>query len=425
VTEQRYPPRRPEYTERPGRRGTGREPRRTGWQALDDFDQATDTDTDLPPWAVPGSITPHLAARRPARRPHESPAEARDRPGDRAPGGLASGRHGTARPGPAHRGPDPYGDPRAYDEPPGYSRPAGYDEPRGWSPDRDQPGVPFRRDEYGPYDEPDDFGEPVPYAAPGRASRTGAPGREDDGAAPARRLRRPGHGRAAAARRRKSKRRLVTWGAAAVIIVALMAGVAYLTSSGSPATGRQYVTTYQKGEVRTVPSACKVLSVTTLHQVMAGTPRSQPVGGGQGQSECTFTVDIKPAFRVLQIQEQAFGPSLVPSGDGSATANAAWNFGQARQQMSRPAKNSVWPAARFSTVSGLGDQALSTVQVSRGHVLTDRVTVLVRYRNVLIQVQAQAQESGGFGPVPVTALRSAALTAAKDTFAAVRRQPTV
>ncbi len=74
-------------------------------------------------------------------------------------------------------------------------------------------------------------------------------------------------------------------------------------------------------------------------------------------------------------------------------------------------------------IAGLGDQAVSAVQASRHHIVTDRVTVLVRYRNVLIQVQAQAQENGGFGPVSVADLRAAALTAARGTFAAVQRQP--
>ena len=209
-----------------------------------------------------------------------------------------------------------------------------------------------------------------------------------------------------------------------MVIAALVAGGLYLTRSHPKAN--PYVRTLQRGEYRGVPSACKVLSAATLHQVMAGTPKAQLVGGGPGQSQCTFTVDAKPAFRILQIQEQAFPPSFaVPTGNGSATANAAWNFGQARLQILRPPTHSVWPAARISKIAGLGDRALTAAQASRRHIVTDRVTVLVRYRNVLITVQAQAQESGGFGPVPVADLRSAALTAARATFAAVRRQPTV
>ena len=118
------------------------------------------------------------------------------------------------------------------------------------------------------------------------------------------------------------------------------------------------------------------------------------------------------------------GPPLVPSGNGSATANAAWNFSQARLQILRPPTHSAWPAGRITPVAGLGDQAVTADQTSHGPAVTDRVTVVIRYRNVLITVQAQAQESGGFGPVSFTELRSAALTAARDAFAAVKKQPT-
>jgi hypothetical protein len=218
-------------------------------------------------------------------------------------------------------------------------------------------------------------------------------------------------------------RRLRTWGPIAALIVVLVAGGLYLTR-GHPKPS-QYVRTFQKGEYRSVPDACKVLSATTLGHLMTRTPQVQPVGGGPGQSECTFTVDVQPNFRILQIQEQAFSPSLaVPTGNGSATANATWNFSQAKDQLTKPSKNSVWPKTTTTPVAGLGDQAFSGEQASHGGAVTDRVTLVVRYRNVLITVQSQAQESGGFGPVSVTELRSAALTAARAAFAAVKKGPT-
>lgn len=332
-----------------------------------------------------------------------------------------------AQPGTTRRRADPYGDPRQYAEPPGYSRPPGYDDEPGHYPY----GGPDPRDGYrrsrsydrpegyeqpDGYDEPEDFDEPDGYDQPGEPER-------DDSAAPGRLLRRPGRSRAAAARRRRSKRRLLTWGGLAVLIVAAVGVSLYLTKS--PGKKPPYVTNLQKGEVRAVPSACKVLNAATLHQLMSGTPKSQPIGGGLGQSQCTFTVDVKPAFRILQVQEQAFPPSVgVPSGNGSATANAVWNFSQAKGQLTKPPKHSVWPPASITQLTGLGDQAISAEQASHGRIVTDRVTVLVRYRNVLITVQEQAQESGGFGPVPASVLRSAALTAARDIFAAVRREPT-
>lgn len=420
MTEQGRPPRQPGYPGRPGRPRSGREPSRTGWQTLDPFGERAENDSDLPPWAVPGGIAPNWA-RRPVRRPPEHPGDERVGPGDRTFGDPRAARPGAApprtavprpRPAPPRRAPDlagPYGDPLQYDEPAGYRRPPGYDEPGDYQPRRGRRPAAAQDSGYDEYGEDD-----------------------HDGDQPAgRRLRRPGRTRAAAARRRRSKRRLLTWGSVAILIVVLVGGGLYLTR-GHP-KGSLYVRTLLKGEFRSVPSACKVLSAGALRQAMAGTPMVQPVTGVQGQSECTYTVDVKPAFRILQIQEQAYQPSLaVATGDGSATANAVWNFGWTKDQLAKPPKHAAWSAAKFSPVSRLGGQAVSRLggqavsafQASVGKVATDRVTVLVRYRNVLIQVWAQAQEGGGFGPVPVADLRSAALTAARAAFAAVQHQPT-
>lgn len=437
MTEQGYPPRRPDYRDEPGRPRRGQEPRRNGWQALGGFDE-TDTDSDLPPWAVPGGIAPNRARRAP-RAPHDRPAQGPDRPGRRGLGRPDTARRRadhyepaqartaeprTAEPWTTGHQADPYGDPAYYEEPPGYRRPPGYDGPADYPYGGDRSG------DYGRprgYDEPDSYGDaggPAPEEAPGRRSRPGGGDRDHDAErAPGRRIGLPGRSRAAAARRRRSQRRLITWGGLAAVVAVLVAGGLYLTR-GHPRP-KLYIQTFQKGEFRSVPSACKVLSATTLRQIMARAPKVQPVGGGQGQSQCTFTVDVQPNFRILQIQEQAFSPSLIPAGNGSATANAVSNYSQARLQILRPSTHSVWPAGRITPLAGLGDEALTADQASRGPAVTDRVTVLVRYRNVLITVQAQAQESGGFGPVPVTELRSAALTAARATMAAVRHEPTV
>src|SRR5258706_8054929 len=87
VTEQGYPPRQPHH---PGRSGPGRpasrsrtsqEPRRTGWQVIDAFDEGPDPDSDLPPWAVPGGIEPLRPGSRSRRS--EGPPRARER--DRRP----------------------------------------------------------------------------------------------------------------------------------------------------------------------------------------------------------------------------------------------------------------------------------------------------------------------------------------------------
>jgi len=233
----------------------------------------------------------------------------------------------------------------------------------------------------------------------------------------------PGRGRAAAARRRRSKRRLITWGSAAAA-AALIAGlVVFLTQpSAKPSP---YVTTFQKGEFKDVPNACKVVGAAQLHTLMKGIPKSIQPQRGQALSSCTFTVDAQPTFRVLNVQLQAMPASLVASGNGSATDNAKYTIAQQRTSLAKPPKGNTWPAAAITPVGGLGDQAFSAVQTIRTKTTSDLVTIWTRYRNVLISVSMQGQSNDGFGPVSVIDLRSAALTVAKAALSAAKGQPAV
>jgi len=327
VTEQGYPPREPDYPG-PGRSRTSQEPRRSGWQMIDAFDDGPDTDSGLPPWAVPGGIEPL----RPARRPHRGP-------------------------------------------------------------------------EQGQIDQPE------PPAEPGQ-----------DG--PLRLARRPRRSRAAATRRRKSKRRLVTWGGTAIVILILV-GVGFVLFQ-SPGPKGRYVTTYQKGEFKAVPDACKVVAAAALHQIMGGTPKVTQPQNDASLSQCAFTVDAKPTFRVLQLNVQAYTASLtVPVGDGSATANAKYTIAEQRRLLEHPPKHTPQPPAAITPVSGLGDEAFSAVQVFHTKSLVDLVTVWARYRNVLVTAIFQGQASGGFGPVTVSQLRSGALAAARAALTQVKGEPTV
>jgi hypothetical protein len=322
VTEQGYPPRQ---TGRSGRSRVSHEPRKTGWQMLDAFDESASSESDAPPWAVPGGIEPV----RPARR------------GQRT---------------------------RELD---------------------DEPDLPLSEP-----DGPDHGGQ------------------------------KSGRSRAAAARRRRSKRRLVNWGAV-VLVIAIVAGAWwYLTRS--PAPKSPYVTALQKGEFSSVPDACKVIGASSLHGYLAGTPSFvQPVSS-KAQSQCTYTVDAKPTFRVLNITIQAYTPSLtVPTGDGSATTAATYTYGQQKQLLAKPPANTPLPPATISTQAGLGDQAITAVQVIKAAATTDRVTVLARYRNVLVQVYLSGQASGGFGPVSVSELQSGALAVAHTIMTAIKHQSTI
>lgn len=321
MTEQGYPPRQPG---RSGRSRAPQDPRRTGWQVLDAFDDRTAADSDVPPWAVPGGIEPI----RPVRR----------------------------------RVPEP--------EP--------YDEPEPVAPDQDE-----------------------------RAPRS----------------RRPGRSRAALARRRRSKRRLVNWGSAVVLIAVVAVAWVYLTRPQPQKS--PWVSGWQKGELSTVPDACKVVGADTLKQYLSGNPSHiQPVGDSE-QSQCTYTVDARPTFKVMNILVQAYRWSIVPVGNGSATANAISTFASERQSLASPSKDTPQPPATISPISGLGNQAISAVQVfhvGRGSV-TDRVRILARYKNVLVDVYLQGQASGGFGPVSVSDLRAGALAVAQAILADLRREP--
>lgn len=294
---------------------------------IDSFDDGSESDSDLPPWAVPGGIEPIRPGRRP-RRPRE--ADNFDDPG------LAAE-------------PDPDGPPRV--------------------------------------------------------------------------ARKPRRSRAAATRRRKSKRRLVTWGGVAIVIVVLVGAVILLTQS--PAPKSRYVTTLQQGEFKSVPDACKVLGVIALRQLMGGTPKSTQPQQDSALSQCSFTVDAKPTFRVLQITVQAYKASLtVPVGNGSATADAKYTFAQLRRLRAHPPKHTAQPPAAIAQVAGLGDQAFSAVQIFHTKSVTDQVTVIARYRNVLITASFEGQASGGFGPVTVSELRAGAVAAARAALADAKGQPT-
>ncbi|HEX5189460.1 MAG TPA: hypothetical protein VFW16_07960 [Streptosporangiaceae bacterium] len=334
MTDQGYPPRRPANAGRPGRTRVSHEPRRSGWQVIDAFDEGQD-DSEPPPWAGPSGIEPLRPARRPPRV-------------------QAGGQRLDAEPGQA--------------------------------------------------DEPQQEAWPAPEL-PGRVRRG------------------PRRGRAAAARRRRSKRRLVTWGAVAIAVVVATGLGIYLAQS--PAKKSPFVTKLQKGEFRTVPDACKVVGMAVLHQIMHGTPRSIQPQQGQAQSECTFTVDASPVFRVMNVNLAALRASLVPVGDGGATANATYTFTRQAAQLRTPPKHTAQPPARTTAVPGLGQQAIIAVQTFSDKGATDKVTVLVRFRNVLITVSLQGQSGHGFGPATTGELRSGALTVARAALTGVKGEPVV
>jgi len=236
-------------------------------------------------------------------------------------------------------------------------------------------------------------------------------------------------GRRAAARARKSRRRLLVGCGAAVALAVIVVAVLWVTntwpfqSTAAPAVSNPAVTTFQPGEFRSVPNTCGAISPALLSQYLPGkvTRVSQALGSAT-QSQCTWTLDRRPDFRVLTVSSQAYAPSLLASGDGSATFSAIDAYGQTLQGLQNPPKGSKAPRAQLGTAVGLGRDAFTALQVF--HVAgdtTDEITVVVRDRNVVIDVTMQGQQrGGGFGPVPVATLRAAALAAAHEVLAGLR-----
>jgi hypothetical protein len=229
--------------------------------------------------------------------------------------------------------------------------------------------------------------------------------------------------RAAATRARKSRRRLIVAGVVIVVgAVAVLAILGKLPFQGTsaPPQSSGLVTTFQPGEFRSVPNTCDAVSTATLSQYLPGNRAevSQALGSSS-QSQCTWTLDARPNFRVLTVTSQAYSPSLLASGDGSATFSAMDAYGQELQALQNPAKKTRAPKAQIGGAVGLGPDAFTAFQVFHvGGNTTDEITAVARDRNVLIIVAVQGQEhGGGFGPVPAATLRAAALAAAHEVLA--------
>jgi hypothetical protein len=212
-----------------------------------------------------------------------------------------------------------------------------------------------------------------------------------------------------------------------VLIAVVAAVVLILREQHAPAQAGGFVTTLQPGEFRTVPDACTGVGQAALSQNLPGRRKMLQSVSSPVESQCSFTVDAKPVFRVLEVTSQAFQPRVLATGNGSATYNAIYSYFQQRDALAKPPRKAPLPKARISRVAGLGQAALSALQVSRpGGATLDLVTVLIRERNVLITITLEGQASGaGYGPVSVAQLRAGALTVARQELAGVTAGPTV
>jgi hypothetical protein len=268
---------------------------------------------------------------------------------------------------------------------------------------------------------------PGPAAEEAGAGRYAKPPGHADGADPAAppgRRGRDGHGRQAAARARRARRATFIWGGAFVAVLLIVAGVGYVYfhQPSPPPAADSLVTTFQPGEFRTVPNACTAVTAATLDQYLPGKRRTvapKSLYGG-AQSQCDWTVDNKPRYRVLQVTVRAYPPSGLASGNGSATFAAKDAYQQVSQLKAHPLKTTRLPKATMSQVPGLGNSSFAALQMpSAGGITTNLLTVVVRERNALITVVAQgpAQPGRGYTAESPLRLRGAAVAAARDILA--------
>jgi hypothetical protein len=179
-----------------------------------------------------------------------------------------------------------------------------------------------------------------------------------------------------------------------------------------------FVTTYQPGEFRSAPSTCRSVQSATLSQYLPGQRSmvSLPNLPGNSGNQCNWTLDARPVYRLLEVTAQAFAPSGLATGNGSATAAATDGYVQALRSYQHPAAGSQQPKALITTVPRLGSQAFSAFQVIKaGGDTTDRVTVVARFRNVLITAEFNGLDHasrGRYGPVSPALLKAGATAAA-------------
>jgi hypothetical protein len=275
---------------------------------------------------------------------------------------------------------------------------------------------PFDRDSLTNADKLPAWATPSPVRTPRRRRLRSSPARDS----------RPGP-RAHAGRVRRTRQRAYFWGGLAGV-AAIIAVLIVVLPGGSARTGTGadgFVSTFQPGEFRSVPGACSAVSAATLQQYLPGRRvRVAPLPvSGAAQSQCDWTLDRRPVYRLLDVTAQAYAPSGLASGNGSATSAAKDAFSQALRGLARPPRATHQPRARITPIPHLGTAAFSAFQaISAGGDVTNRVTVMVRLRNVLITVEFSGlahTSRGGYGPVSPDVLIGGALAAARDILGQV------
>jgi hypothetical protein len=227
--------------------------------------------------------------------------------------------------------------------------------------------------------------------------------------------------RKAAARSRRRSRITWVWAGAAVAVVLIVVAVVVKLHAHRPApvSNDGFVTTFQRGEFKTVPNSCTAVTSATLGQYLPGkrrmvAPRSL---NGSAQSLCNWTLDAPPMYRVLEVSAQAYSPSGLATGNGSATQAAIDVYQQDLATLRHPVRATHLPPATVTALHGLGTAAFAALQIvqARG-ISTDLETVVARDHNVVIIVVMQGPHahSGRYRAASQAELQSGAIATATD-----------
>ena len=216
-------------------------------------------------------------------------------------------------------------------------------------------------------------------------------------------------------------------GGALVVLAGAVVAAVLLTTGGSgpaPVTPDGLITTFQPGELRQVPDACKAVPAATVAQYLPGQATIRPAAvNGTAESACNWTIDAPPVYRLMEVNLLAYAPNGLASGNGSATQAARDAFASARQNLINPSQHAVGSRATVTAVSGLGDEAFSAQQVFKvGGAVTEVATVEVRYHNVIVTATLNGLDhsnKGNYGPVSPSQLAAAALAFARAAEAAL------
>lgn len=259
-----------------------------------------------------------------------------------------------------------------------------------------------------------------PASRPGRRRRGGPGWNDEDSDDPMAAFSERWRQRGQEAGDGKRKRLYLIAGGVAVIVIAALVYV----FAGGPGTVtdtgvNSLVTSFLPGELKSVPNSCTAVSAGSVGQILPGQAKqvAPPMNSGQ-ESQCTWTLDNPPTYRVLEVNLTAEAPSGLASGDGSATFAAEDAMSAAEAAKKKPAGPGQKPAA-VTDLPNLGSSAFSAFQqFNSGGSVMDMATVEVRYHNVIIQVVLNGIDhtSSGkqYGPVSQSTLTSQAQTVAQE-----------